>query len=276
MFEDLIKRLQRPEKFKRSDKMFWKDPHISKYLLEAHLNPNHEAASRNPDFIDKSVQFIEETATKKEDRKIIDFGCGPGLYCERLANRGYDVTGIDFSENSIEYAREHAKDNGLHITYRYENYLHFTDENKYDFALLIYCDYGALGHVNRSQLLQNIWRSLQAGGRLLLDVFTDFKYNQFLESNSWYVKEEGGFWASEAHIELNQNLKYKECTTLEQTTIITNQKTETYNIWHQHFTKEMIVHELEAAGFKIISIHNDVTGEKYFAGNETLALLVEK
>lgn len=272
MFIDLMQQLQKPEKFKQPDKMFWKDPHIAKYLLEAHLDPNNEGASRNTYFIDQSVDFIKKIAIKKGDQKIIDYGCGPGLYCERLAKRGYDVTGVDFSENSIQYAKE----KGLDIKYRNENYLNLTDENQYEFATLIYCDYGALAPNDRKQLLQNIWRSLQKGGRFLLDVFTEQKYNVFSEGNSWYLRDKGGFWSPEVYIELNQNLKYDGFTSLEQTTIITKQKIETYYIWNQYFTKEMILAELEEAGFTLISIYNDVTGEEYLEGNDTIALLLEK
>ncbi|WP_162200587.1 hypothetical protein [Mesobacillus campisalis] len=63
---------------------------------------------------------------------------------------------------------------------------------------------------------------------------------------------------------------------LEKTTIITQQKTEVYYIWNQYFTKKMIFGELEEAGFTLISIYNDVTGEEYQEGNDTIALLLEK
>ncbi|MCM3782329.1 class I SAM-dependent methyltransferase [Neobacillus mesonae] len=276
MLIDLMQLLQKPEKFKQSDKMFWRDPHIAKFLLEAHLNPDHDLASRNPNFLDSSVQFIDQIATQKNDKKIIDYGCGPGLYCERLAKKGYVVTGVDFSENSIQYARKNAIVNGLKINYRNENYLNLTDDNQYDFAILIYCDYGALAPDDRKKCLLNIWRSLHKGGRLLLDAFTEHKYHAFLEGNHWSLKEEGGFWSPDPHVELTQNLKYDGFTSLEHTTIITEQNTETYYIWNQYFTKEALLIELEEAGFSLISIHNDVSGQKVDGGNDTIALLVEK
>ncbi|BCB02561.1 class I SAM-dependent methyltransferase [Bacillus sp. KH172YL63] len=273
---DLMKQLQKPEKFQQSDKMFWQEPHIAKYLLEAHLDPDFEGASRNHVFIDQSVSFITEVAAKKGNLNFIDFGCGPGLYCERLASRGYDVTGVDFSISSIQYARNSAEDKNLLITYRHEDYLHVSDENQYDFATLIYCDYGALAPPDRQRLLRNISKSLRKGGRLLLDVFTEQKYNDFSEGNHWSLKENGGFWSPEEHIVLTQNVKYDHACSLEQTTVVTNQKMETYNIWHQYFTKEMILAELEGAGFTVISVYGDVTGKEYTVGNDTVAVLLEK
>lgn len=37
---------------------FWDDDHISKSMLEAHLNPDTDGASRRPGFIEKSVRWI--------------------------------------------------------------------------------------------------------------------------------------------------------------------------------------------------------------------------
>ncbi|WP_066189987.1 class I SAM-dependent methyltransferase [Gracilibacillus timonensis] len=275
MFTYLIDQLQLPERFTPSEKMFWQDSHISTYLLEAHLDPGHEGASRTADFIDQSVAFITQTAAQAETETIIDFGCGPGLYCERLAEAGYQVTGIDFSERSIQHAKASALEKGLNITYRYDNYLTATVDRQYDLATLIYCDYGALSPGDRKQLLRRIWNSLQKGGRLLFDVFTIAKYQQFIEGKDWMVHE-GGFWSPQTHVKLTQNVKYDEDVSLEQTTIITNETVESYYIWHQYFAKTWVIQEIEDAGFTLIDVYNDVTGAPYQAGNETLALLVEK
>lgn len=153
---NLLNQLQVPSRFEQTDNVFWQDPYIAQKLLEIHLSSDTEGASRSFQFIDKSIDFIQRIAPKKSYQKVLDLGCGPGLYSERLARKGYTVTGIDFSENSIRYAKEQAKKLDYDIEYRYENYLELNDSNMYDLALLIYCDYGALAPENRSKLLFNI------------------------------------------------------------------------------------------------------------------------
>ncbi len=37
--------------------------------------------------------------------RVLDVGCGPGAGAARLVERGYDVTGIDYSERAIGFAR---------------------------------------------------------------------------------------------------------------------------------------------------------------------------
>ncbi|CRK55111.1 3-demethylubiquinol 3-O-methyltransferase [Alloactinosynnema sp. L-07] len=48
---------------------------------------------------------------------VLDIGCGGGLVSERMAALGYDVTGVDLSEGSIETARKHAAANGVTVNY---------------------------------------------------------------------------------------------------------------------------------------------------------------
>jgi len=105
MYQELLKALVKPALYEKTDTLFWNDPHIAKSMLEAHLNPALEAASRKPETIDKAVDFIETLVSK--DAKILDIGCGPGLYTKRLADKGFNVTGLDFSANSIAYEKAH-------------------------------------------------------------------------------------------------------------------------------------------------------------------------
>lgn len=47
---------QKPKLYEASSKKFWNDEHISKGMLEAHLNPIWDAATRNHNFVSKSTK----------------------------------------------------------------------------------------------------------------------------------------------------------------------------------------------------------------------------
>lgn len=276
MNQKLLASVKKPEPFTRSEKMFWTDPHIATHLLEAHLSQATEGASRNQAFIERSVAFLCHEVLTNETKAIIDYGCGPGFYCEAFAKRGYQVTGVDFSANSIAYAKSQAKKKQLPITYEIQNYLEEMENKKYDFATLIYCDYGALSASDRKQFLSNCWHRLKEGGRLFLDVFTDLKYDTFTESRSWHLHEQGGFWSEREHLELAQNVKYSDLVTLEQSVIVTEDDVDTYYIWNKFFTRDRFVNELAAAGFKLIAVYNNAAGQAFNGKAETMAVVVEK
>lgn len=89
-------------------------------MLKAHLNPEFEGASRKLTFIEESVAWIKDIVSPMKYPLLLDVGCGPGIYAERFAASGYQVTGIDFSARSIDYARSSALKKGLDITYHYQ------------------------------------------------------------------------------------------------------------------------------------------------------------
>jgi len=94
MLSKLSNYLVKPELYAPGTGIFWDDDHISKGLLEAHLSPDWDAATRNHEFVDKSVNWIASIANPEKYNKLLDLGCGPGLYAERFHKAGYSVTGI--------------------------------------------------------------------------------------------------------------------------------------------------------------------------------------
>ena len=126
MFEELERINIRPKPFEfDTTRELWTDKHTSKQMLSFHLNGEIDVASRNTTFIDKSVEWISSYFHVGAGTKIADFGCGPGLYTTRLARKQAEVTGIDFSTRSIEYAQEIAVRENLPIEYINQNYLEY-------------------------------------------------------------------------------------------------------------------------------------------------------
>lgn len=275
MFEQLEQFLKLPELYETTENVFWKEEHISKKLLEIHLDPNEDLASRRLDFIDRSVSWMKAIVSPEQHRKLLDIGCGPGLYAERLTKAGYCVTGIDFSSRSIEYARAVAETQHIEITYVCEDYLQMTIPDSFDFAVMIYCDYGALSTANRRRLMKNAYERLRTGGKLLLDVCSLKQYDGFTESRTWEVQD-GGFWSADRYCCLRNDQKYQENTTLSQYLVVTPDEARAYNVWNHCFSKSDLIAEAEAAGFHTIQVFDDVAGTPYTEDSLTIAILLEK
>jgi SAM-dependent methyltransferase len=266
-----------PAPFSPGEPLFWDDPHISAQMLAFHLDPGIDAASRSPETIDRSVAWIAATLGLQEGDAVLDLGCGPGLYAARLAARGLRVTGVDYSRRSIAYASNYAREHGLDITYRYQNYLELTDENQYDAALLIYGDFCSLSPGQRALLLQNVHRTLKPGGFFVLDVSTRECRKQHSNRNGWRALA-SGFWKPGPHLLLEDGFDYPaQSIWLDQAVVIEeNGKISVYRNWFQDYTPDTIIAELQAGGFAFESLWGDLTGKLYTDGSEWIGLVTRK
>jgi SAM-dependent methyltransferase len=277
IFSQLSQLQQKPALFTPGEALFWDDPHISAQMLETHLNPDIDAASRRPETIDRSVKWLIETLGLKTGDSILDLGCGPGLYASRFARAGLQVTGVDFSRRSIDYARNSAAENGLTIEYRYQNYLELSDESQYQAALLIYGDFCPLNPQQRTRLLQNVQRALKPNGKFVLDVSTRVHRKRYGNQNRWYALP-SGFWKPGPHLVLEEGFDYPEQSIwLDQYTVIeADGKVSVYRNWFQDYTPETIAAELCAAGFSIESVHGDLAGAPYTPESEWIGLVTSR
>ena len=188
---------------------------------------------------------------------------------------GYQVTGVDFSRRSIDYATASAARQGKAITYHYQDYLKMNLEKKFDLATMIYCDYGALSDDDRRTLLSNVRRHLRPGGKFLFDVFSVARLENFKESQTWEINENGGFWRETGYVALNRQCRYKDRVTLEQITVIDGGEPVNYYLWNTHFTAGLLAREVEATGFHVLAVYGDIKGAPCGSETDTLAILLE-
>jgi len=244
----------------------WTDGHISKGMLESHLDENGDGASRPFKFMDKSLDWIYSIAPSEKYKNILDLGCGPGLYCERFYDKNYNVTGIDWSERSINYAKGRAESTGRKINYIRQNYLtidYENYENAFDIIVIISYDFCVLSKNDRKLFLENAYKALRSGGKLIFDV-TTVKNLITEESHKWDYHPDGCFSCEKPHICFNLSYYYDEDdTNLTQTIVMTEDDCDCFHIWHHHFTEEKLLAELNRAGFVNNSLYGDIAGETY-------------
>jgi SAM-dependent methyltransferase len=204
-------------------------------------------------------------------------GCGPGLYAARLAQRGMRVTGVDASRRSIDYAEQYAREQGLDIRYRYQNYLALEDTEEYDAALLIYGDLCPLAPDERSRLLRNVHSALKPGGYFVLDVTTRAHRKKYGSVNGWYAVEKG-FWKPGPHLALEQGFDYpEESIFLDQVIVVeADGKISVYRMWFQDYNRETITRELEDGGINVVGVWNDLMGTPYSDDTEWIGLVGRK
>ena len=278
MFEELERINERPEPFQfytASD--LWTDEHTSRQMLAFHLNETVDVSSRNAEFINRSVEWIASWFKISRDTKIVDFGCGPGLYSKPLAKLGANLTGIDFSGRSIEYAKEVAAREQLNINYIKQNYLDFETEDRFDLVLMIMCDFCALSSAQRKGILRKFHRILKPSGSVLLDVYSLSAFEQKEEVATYEVNQLNGFWSPNKYYGFINTFKYdEEKVALDKYTIIELDRTRKVYNWLQYFAPEDLEREFIEAGFSVKGLYSDVAGTPYDRKSSEFAVIADR
>ena len=278
VFGRLVDINKRPEPFEfYTAADLWTDEHISEQMLAYHLNTDIDVSSRRGAFIDQSVAWIGSRFSVGTGIRIADFGCGPGLYANRLAQLGASVTGIDFSARSIEHARGVAAQSGLTTEYVNQDYLDFETEDRFDIILMIFCDFCALSPSQRMVMLKKFHSLLVPGGSILLDVYSLNTFRQREEANSYGVNLLDGLWSATQYYGFLNTFKFDDAkVVLDKYTIVKPERIRTVYNWLQCFSPESLRSEFTKAGFTRHELYGDVAGAPFNESASEFAIVARK
>ncbi|MCP3955909.1 MAG: class I SAM-dependent methyltransferase [Desulfobacterales bacterium] len=265
-----------PFEFYTADEL-WTNTHTAQQMFQYHLNADVDVSSRNHAFIEQSVNWITDYFKVGTGTMITDFGCAVGLYTNALAEKGAAVTGIDFSDNSLNYARQVAADKGLKVNYVHANYLEFETDETFDLIIMIMCDFCALSPEQRARLLSNFKTILNPGGAILLDVYSVNAFTQKAESVTYEKNQLNGFWSPDDYYAFVNSFKYEtEKVTLDKYSIIEAGGTRTVYNWLQHFSSSTLKHEFTESGFIVEALFSDVAGRLFNPESNEIAIVARK
>lgn len=277
LFEMLSAFHQRPEPFSRyTVDGLWTDPHIAARMLEFHLDPSIDLASRRPEIIDATVAWLDHRVGLA-GKAVCDLGCGPGLYAERIAERAASVVGIDFSAGSLAYARRQAERHSADIDYRQQDYLADPLPPDRDLFCLLYCDLCALSPDRRAILFGQVRQSLKPGGQFVLDVFSHPQFDGLTEASSVAHRLMDGFWAPGDYYGFKKTFLYNDQgLSLDRYLIVERHRTREFFNWLQYFDPQRICEELAAAGFETQAVVDALSGEPWQDSPREFAIIARK
>jgi len=253
----------------------WTHPHIAKEMLRTHLSPNTDAASYKPAMMDAICDRLPSRMGLPNGARIIDLGCGPGLYCQRLAQRGYQMTGIDQSQNSIQYAKELCA--SLPAEFVCGSYLDRLPCSEMDGAIMISQDYGVLSTDQRKLLLKNVHTVLKPDGVFAFDVASMSAYDAFEEtSQATWSSEEKGFWRPHPFIVMQNRFFYPEASGTCDLYALLDETLTVYRIWQTYFTPESIAKELEENGFMMLEANANLSCDDWTLESMTIGVICKK
>ena len=122
------------------------------------------------DQVRKEVNFLERGLKVQEGGKILDLACGTGAHAVEFSRRGYQVVGLDLSQQMLTHAGERAERSGLTLEFLQADMREMRFEAEFDGVYCWNTSFGYFEQETNRRVLDRIHCSLKKGGKFLLGV----------------------------------------------------------------------------------------------------------
>jgi SAM-dependent methyltransferase len=273
---DLVRRRPVAAPWQDGDNIPWHEAGFSERMLNEHLSQDHDAASRRGAIIDQHVAWLHTAMLSSTPARVLDLGCGPGLYTSRLARLGHECVGIDYSPASIDHAAEEARRGDLRCEYRREDIRQAEYGGPFGLAMLINGEFNVFAPDDVKAILRKCRAALAPGGQLVLEphVFDTLR-SRGEGGRSWYSADcalfsdrphlllEENFWHADVHVATTRFLLVDAATG----------EVTTHAASYQAYTQEEYRSVLKECGFHEVRFHASLTGQADQSSPEYLVLV---
>ena len=253
-----------PIPWKGDSKIPWHEPEFSARMLREHLSQVHDRASRRFEVIDRHVAWLHESVLEGSSSRILDLGCGSGLYCARLAELGHACTGIDFSPASIEYAQAEAGRRAHDIDYRLGDIREVDIGTDYRVVLLTYGEFNTFQPEQARKLLEKARAALAPNGVLVLEVHNRSFIEEIGKAIPTWFSAERSLFSDQPHICLKDAFWYaSEMVAVERYSVIeaSNNNLVHYTSTTQAYSDQAYQDMLHSLGFGDVQRYASLSGD---------------
>ncbi|MEZ6009890.1 MAG: methyltransferase domain-containing protein [Planctomycetota bacterium] len=202
---DIVRRVVPPVPWADGEKIPWHQAAFSRRMLEEHLSQEHDAASRRGPTIDRQVAWIHEALLGGRPTRVLDLGCGPGLYTARLAALGHTCVGIDVSPASIEYARAYAQEHALDCRYVLGDVRDVDLGGDHELVLCVFGEINVFRPADAGAILRRAGQVLGDDGVLLLEAHTFQGVQALGASGSSFSTHSSGLFGDAPYMQLSES-----------------------------------------------------------------------
>src|SRR5262245_30392600 len=138
----------------------------------------------------------------KGDATMLDLGCGAGRHAKYLASKGFDVTGLDLSSESIRMARRSERRN---LRFVRGDMRQPFGTRAFDVVFNLFTSFGYFDDASDNlRVIQHVANALKTGGQFVLDYLNVYRAAQDLRADETIDREDAIYrlsrWQDSAHI----------------------------------------------------------------------------
>ncbi len=160
------------------------------------LAPVYDRLNNTVDY-SKWADYIENCFSRfspdKKIKSVLDLGCGTGSMTVELARRGYDLTGLDISDEMLSVADNRVRSEGLDdVLFICGNMCAF---ELYGTVDAIVCCLDGINHLDRREDLLSCFslvsNYLEDDGLFIFDLNTPYKFKTVYSDRDYILEDDG-------------------------------------------------------------------------------------
>ena len=229
---------------------------------------------------DEWADYIERMLKEYQisDGLVLELGCGTGSMTELLSAKGYDMIGVDNSEDMLEIAMEKRLNSGHDILYLLQDMREFELYGTVR-AVLSVCD--SVNYVTDEEELQEVFRLvnnyLDPQGIFIFDFNTEYKYREVLGDRTFAEEREECSFIWDNYYDEEQGINEYELTLFVQS----QEDPELYRKYQEaHYQKaytlEKIKNLIERAGLRYLTAYDAYTRDVPMYDSERICVIAQE
>ena len=209
-------------------------------------------------YIDAQIKKVQKTDTSL----VLDLACGTGKMSLLLRDRGYDMTGVDISEDMLSVARDICIDKGIDdILWLCQSMQNFELYGTVDACA---CCLDSLNYLTSYEDLKRcfslVHNYLIPDGVFVFDMNTPYRFENVYAKNDYILECDGALVAWQN----DYNKKSKLCRFY--LSVFEEQEDGSYLRFDEvqrerSYSKKQILNALSEAGLEVVDIHGDWNGK---------------
>jgi ubiquinone/menaquinone biosynthesis C-methylase UbiE len=210
-----------------------------------------------------------------EEGILLDLGCGTGSMSVKMAERGFDVIGVDSSIGMLNAAQQKMFESGKHMLLLNQNMQEIDLYGTVDCAI---CVLDGINHLDSAEDVRKTFEKvslfMNQGGAFAFDVNTVYKHKNVLADNVFVYEPDGLFCVWQNSFNETDNSVEISLDFFEEEDGVYYRSSESFA--ERAYELGDIKKWLEDSGFEVMGIYDDLTTDEVKSDSERAVFLARK
>jgi D-alanine-D-alanine ligase len=217
-----------------------------------------------------AIEFISTELALPAHARILDLCCGPGRHAVELAQRGYDVIGLDISERYIALARQLAEREGVHATFLRRDMREIPFEQHFDAIINVGTSFGFFdSDAENARAIQSVAGALRPEGVFLLETGNREFYLKHFQAKDWRRLDDGRVTI------IQRDFDYERGRIVVAFELLGGERVERWSHSWRAYTLAEMVGMLDQAGLALSYVYGGWDGCEYGVDSPRMVLVGE-